>query len=564
MVRWYDPAVLARSAVLVTIANLFGRNSDTRLIEALATQPQNAFNYNAAADASGEFWLDFVADLGDGWNSTFAIASGLAEPELTVASVGGESLATRGGQVLVFGGDEVYPYPSKEAYAQRTEIPYATAFAGAARHPDVFAVPGNHDWYDSLVEFSRLFCRPERGFGGCRSQQTRSYFALQLPGKWWLLAMDLQLGADLDEPQVSYFQDIAKRLEPDAHVILCVPDPQWIYEKTYPGHSTYENETLRFFEERILQRPIAMFLTGDLHFYKRHERADGVQKIVAGGGGAFLHPTHAPRTETVRGGFKQRACYPDEDTSERLTWRNFLFPVLNPSYMWIPAVLYCLSAWLASASLTTADTINLGTAFHAAITGAIRDPFDGLWLLSFIAAFVFFTDTHVRWFRVLGGITHAFSHLVGAFALGWVALLVTTRWWGLHFGDISQMLVSGLIVYCGGALLGSLVLGVYLFLSLRIFGRHANEAFSSLHIEDYKQWLRIKITQAGELTLHVIAIDRVPRRWQRETRAGVERHVPHDVRATAPRLLEKLVMRPRSGGYAVSGIDQAGRSYQRD
>ena len=33
-----------------------------------------------------------------------------------------------------------------------------------------------------------------------------------------------------------------------------------------------------------------MFLTGDLHFYKRHENAEGIQKITSGGGGAFLHP----------------------------------------------------------------------------------------------------------------------------------------------------------------------------------------------------------------------------------------------------------------------------------
>ena len=65
--------------------------------------------------------------------------------------------------MLLFGGDEVYPYPSRKAYEQGTEKPYATAIAGRAERPDVFAVPGNHDWYDSLVAFSRTFCRPERG-----------------------------------------------------------------------------------------------------------------------------------------------------------------------------------------------------------------------------------------------------------------------------------------------------------------------------------------------------------------------------------------------------------------
>ena len=562
MVCWYDPAVLARAAAYVGIANLFGRNSDTRLIEALATQPQHQFDYANAASESGEFWLDFVADLGDGWNSTYAIACAVAEPALTVASAGGASVATQGGAALIFGGDEVYPYPSKEAYAKRTEAPYAMAFAGAVRHPDVFAVPGNHDWYDSLVAFSRLFCRPDRAFAGCRTQQTRSYFALQLPGNWWLLAIDLQLDADLDEPQVRYFKDIATQIAPDAHVILCVPTPQWIYEKSYPGHTSYEDATLVYFEREVLKHQVAVYLTGDLHCYKRHERDDGVQKIVSGGGGAFLHPTHAPRTDSVRGGFHQRACYPDEATSARLTWRNFLFPLLNPRYMWIPAVLYCLSAWLASASLTAADTVSLSKALHAAIAGGIRNPFDGLWLLLYIGAFVLFTDTHVRWFRIAGGICHAIAHLFAAFGLGWLALRFTTRLLGFEFGDIPQMLLSGGLTFFGGGMVGSMVLGIYLFLSLALFGRHSEEAFSSLRIEDWKQFLRMRITPRGELSLFAICIDRVPRSWRFNQQAGRSRYQAHDSRATPPRLIEKLVLRPLGAGrYAVGGIDQQGRAY---
>ena len=242
-----------------------------------------------------------------------------------------------------------------------------------------------------------------------------------------------------------------------------------------------------------------------------------------------------------------------------------MFPLLNPRYMWIPAVMYCLSAWLASASLTTADTESLSLALHAAVVGAIRDPFNGLWLLTFIAAFVFFTDTHVRWFRVLGGITHALAHLFAAFGIGWLSLLLTTRGWGLHFGDISQMLISGVLTFLGGAIAGSMVLGIYLFLSLRVFGRHSNEAFSSLHIEDFKNWVRLRITPDGELSLYAMAIDRVPRSWRRDKRAGREHYAARDVHATPPRLLEKLVLKPLgTGRYRVSGIDSRGRSYQRD
>ena len=563
MVGWYDPGVLAQSAWLMTVANIFGRHSDSRLIEALASQPQQEFKFEANPE-TGEFWLDYVSDVADGWNSTYAIARAVAEPQLEVAAANGEAVATLGGQVLVFGGDEVYPYPSKEAYQTRTEAPYGSAFQGAQRYPAVFAVPGNHDWYDSLVAFSRVFCRPERGFAGCRTQQTRSYFALQLPHDWWLLAIDLQLGADLDEPQVRYFQDVIARLPAGAHVILCVPDPQWIYEVGYPENSSYSDGALKYFEERLLRRRVAVFLTGDLHFYKRHERPDGAQKIVSGGGGAFLHPTHAPATGTLRGGFRERACYPDVATSRRLTWWNLVFPFLNPKFLPIPAVLYMLSAWLASSTFTARDVSSLAAAFDAALTGAIRDPINGLWLMGVVSAFVFFTDTHARWYRVLGGITHAIAHLGAAFALGWLALVVTTRWLGLPFGGVAQMLASGAITFIGGGIAGSIVLGGYLFLSLRVFGRHSNEAFSSLRIQDYKQWLRLQIDAAGALTIHAIGIDRVPRRWVERRGLNAGRIEPQDPNSTPPRLIEKVTLRPRGdGAYAVSGIDQRGRPYSR-
>ncbi len=562
MVGWYDPQVLARSALFMTLANLFGRHSDTRLIEALASQSQHEFVFDGDA-GSGAFWFDYVSDIADGWNPTYAVASAVAPPLLQVQSAAGERIDTRGGDVLVFGGDEVYPYPSKEAYEVRAENPYATAFAGAQRWPTVFAIPGNHDWYDSLIAFSRMFCRPERGFAGCPTRQTRSYFALHLPHDWWLFAVDLQLGADLDEPQVRYFQDVVSRMPATAHVILCVPDPQWIYERSYPDHPSYTDAVIRFFERQILRRKVAIYLTGDLHFYKRHENADGVQKVVSGGGGAFLHPTHAPLTASLRDGFTEKACYPPVDTSERLTWRNLLFPWLNPKYLYIPAVLYMLTAWFASATLSAGDLADVSTALLATVRGALRNPFFGLWMLTFVSAFVFFTDTHLRWYRVLGGIGHALSHLAAAFLLGWVTVLLTTRMLALPFGELPQMLVSAVILFFGGGFAGAVVLGLYLFLSLRLFGRHANEAFSSLRIQDYKQWVRFRVDAAGSLSLFSIGIDRVPRRWRdSEADDGIPKVVADDPRASHASLIEMLTLRPLGDGkFAVSGIDQRGQRY---
>lgn len=542
MVGWYDPRVLVHSAYQLAVANIFGRHSDTRLIEALASQPQSVFDYSREG-AGGDFWLDYTADIGDGWNSTYAIADALARPELPVEHRGAAE-QTHAGRVLVFGGDEVYPYPSRHEYEVRTETPYRLAFAGRHR-PDVFAIPGNHDWYDSLVAFSRSFCRPERGFAGCATRQTRSYFALKLPADWWLLAIDLQLGADLDEPQVRYFQQVAQHMGADARLIFCVPEPRWILENAYPRHTNYEElSSTRFLEEQVFRRKARVFLTGDLHFYKRHENAEGVQKITAGGGGAFLHPTHAPDTRSLRKGFVQRAVYPDEKTSARLSWRNFLFPLINPKSGWLYAVLYSMSAWLASASLEAADVIDLPTAWQAALHAAIRDPLDGMWLVTVLAAFVFFTDSHIRSWRILGGACHAVLHLAAAFMVGWLALLLTTRTFDMGYGTIGQLLASGFITFTLGGPVGAFILGVYLFASIRVFGRHGNEAFSSLRIADFKHWLRLRIDAAGALTIYAIGIDRVPRRWRAANRRGEPTQESADARASAPRLIDKVVVRP--------------------
>jgi hypothetical protein len=539
MVGWYDPRVLMQSGYQVAIANIFGRHSDTRLIEALASQPQTEFDYSAH---EGDFWLDYVADTGDGWNSTYAIADALAQSTLEVDHHGLKE-TTHAGKLLVFGGDEVYPYPTRNEYDSRTEGPYRHAFAGRAR-PDVFAIPGNHDWYDSLVAFSRTFCRPERGFAGCKTQQTRSYFALKLPHNWWLAAIDLQLGADLDEPQVQYFKSVAARMDPAARLILCVPEPRWILEDAYPRHSSYdEQSSTAYLESEVFKRKAQVFLTGDLHFYKRHENAAGIQKITSGGGGAFLHPTHAPKTRELRNGFKQRAVYPDEKTSLALSWRNFLFPVINPKAGWLWAFLYTMSAWLASSRLEAADVIDLPTALAASINAGIRDPLNGMWLFAIIAGFIFFTDTHVRSWRFFGGAFHAAMHLTAAFFVGWWALLLTDRVLHLTYGSTVQLVLSGVITLLLGAVVGCFILGAYLFVSVALLGRHSNEAFSSLRIQDFKEWLRIRIDAKGALTIWAIAIDRVPRKWKPTQRNGQATFEADDRHATAPRLIDRVEVR---------------------
>src|SRR4051812_409922 len=82
MVGWYDPLQLIRTAMQVAVSTLFGRNAAYRLIEALA-QPTHTETV-VTPDVNGDVWIDYVADLGDGWNSTYAIAQSVAQDGLEV------------------------------------------------------------------------------------------------------------------------------------------------------------------------------------------------------------------------------------------------------------------------------------------------------------------------------------------------------------------------------------------------------------------------------------------------------------------------------------------------
>ena len=69
----------------------------------------------------------------------------------------------------------------------------------------MLALPGNHDWYDGLTAFLRLFTQ-DRMIGGWRTEQKRSYFTVQLPHRWWLVGLDSQLDSYFDDPQLKYFE----------------------------------------------------------------------------------------------------------------------------------------------------------------------------------------------------------------------------------------------------------------------------------------------------------------------------------------------------------------------
>ena len=554
MVGWYDPSQLARTAVDVVISTLFGRHADYRLMEALATSGDTeAHDYtrhwkvgledrdipDSLGNPREDIWLDYVGDVGDGWDSTYAVAHCLAQPELRVSNPYDHTTCiTKRGDILVFGGDQVYPVADRKQYRERLSQPYEAAMCRTdSPHPHAYAIPGNHDWYDSLVSFTRLFCQ-KRWFGGWQTNQSRSYFALKLPGRWWLLGTDVQLDSDIDVQQVNFFRGVAKKMELGDRVIICTAEPHWVYAAAYgKDDSNFNENNLAFLEKRVIggQAKVAAFIAGDEHHYRRYGAEDGTQKITAGGGGAFLHPTHGREATELPGGYKLKECFPRRNDSKKLTWRNLLFAARNPWFGILTAVLYVLTAWAAKTDVSRIT--NIFEAMGAAIN-TLKTPSALFWVLAMVGAFAMFTDTHVRWYRIVGGVLHGFAHLVATFFIGWGAARLGYAL-DLPFDSWGQLLLSGSILFVLGWIIGSTILGAYLFISLTFFGRHANEAFSSLSIPDYKNFLRMRIEANGDLTVFPIGLRRVPRKWKRQANgAGGPAYIPNDKRASLPELID--------------------------
>ncbi|HKR02625.1 MAG TPA: metallophosphoesterase [Pyrinomonadaceae bacterium] len=618
MVGWYDPRQLIRTGTQVAISTIFGRHSDRRLVEALASGQPEIYDYTYHYTDDGhelcemdknrpreEIWIDYVADTGEGWNSTYAVAYYATEEarefEYTDAESKQKKLAqTRRGDLLLFGGDEVYPAADRLEYDQRLVKPYQAAFPLRQRieHPHCFAIPGNHDWYDSLISFSRLFCS-KRWFGSWRTRQSRSYFALKLPHGWWLLGTDIQLDSDLDAPQVEYFKGVAAQMSETDRVILCNAEPHWIFARMYEHLDSHISESNLAFLEKMLGKKIAVFIAGDLHHYRRHEATDfsSTQKITAGGGGAFLHPTHSgllgtdvSRLEEKSSGrvFEKRVAYPPEEVSRKLNWRNLIFPYLrgnqSRAFGLLTAVLYLLTTLAVVSDFRHIErtasgirsVVGLKNIIGTTLDTVLNSPMTLFWVLLTILGFVLFTDTHSKAHRWIMGSLHALAHIFSAFtvALGSIYFVIflatrTSAWnhppalkWvyqltqGEHVFRLDmRVLLVVLLIAAGGYVVGSFIQGLYLLISLNIFGRHFNESFSTIAVEDWKSFLKLKIDSAGDLTIYPIGISKVPRRWKSSDAATGAEMLPDDLGATEPALIEPPIVLKRTTATTTGVVD---------
>ncbi|HRI38383.1 MAG TPA: hypothetical protein PLO50_07500, partial [Nitrospira sp.] len=196
-VSWFDTRQLAATAMKSLAATIVGPMTGRReIMAALAPDVEEIPEYTP--DSTGALWLDYISDTGDGWNATYSMmwlagrdgltlrqdgtptpqpipSSGFKEE---ISSIDG-AVSLPHGKILILGGDQVYPTASAGNYKARFSDVMRSARSWQQPARDLFAIPGNHDWYDGLTNFIRLFCHTgdgRRWFGAWRSKQRRSYF----------------------------------------------------------------------------------------------------------------------------------------------------------------------------------------------------------------------------------------------------------------------------------------------------------------------------------------------------------------------------------------------------
>jgi len=282
-----------------------------------------------------DLWLDFVADTGDDVAVSRAVARLVfADYELPDPAREGSFLNAPRGEILLFGGDTAYPVATAQEITNRVIVPFNQVLEALPPGPArvLLGIPGNHDWYDGLDGFARMFRRTaddEEGVArpsvvgisqrmieryaewarqfvrggtiekpkalaltGYQPVQSASYFALPLTSRLHLAAVDRQL-RNLDSRQVRFFEAWRARC-PDVSQLVLLPDPLFAFGAPSPtGTAMVEALNLDLETKRHF------LLSGDVHHYERIEHGAALH-LTAGGGGAFLHPAPLRRNERLR------------------------------------------------------------------------------------------------------------------------------------------------------------------------------------------------------------------------------------------------------------------------
>jgi hypothetical protein len=329
-VSWLNPATLwrARNGVAASLAG-DPTNDDRRRWVEMQRDRGVSPDFAIERDDPDTYSFMLLADTGEGDSPQYAVVPGFLRM----------SERTR---FTVLASDVLYPVGSVNEYGSKFFRPYKDYNA------PIYAVPGNHDWYDGINGFMRVFCdadaanlpprtrpkalsaswwrsllfkRPEvpdeqRLDESRRLRSGAAQRAVQ-PGPYWMIdsgplriiGIDTGLLGGIDKEQGQWLRRVSEGPKPK---ILVTGSPLYVDNEYHPcaieGGGTVDE---------IVSDPRCNYVAaigGDIHNYQRYPVQVGdrtIQYIVAGGGGAFMHATHTvPKVEVAGVTEQDFRCYP--------------------------------------------------------------------------------------------------------------------------------------------------------------------------------------------------------------------------------------------------------------
>jgi len=307
--------------------------------------------------AQRQRWLELLRESGRtvGFTDLVVDRRDLAQPAFLVIGDPGEGDASQycvataihsvpRTDFLVLCSDLIYPAGDVNDYADKFYVPYA-GYPGP-----VYALPGNHDWYDLLHGFMFTFCDARMPFAlppargpreriagllwrsarppqpalldrlraesppwrpGKLPAQPAPYFAIDT-GPLRIVCIDTGVNGALDAEQGAW---LARMSAGDKPKVLLTGKPLIVDYQRRPcaieGSDRTVDDIVRAAEHNYVAT-----IGGDIHNYQRYPvEVDGrvIQYVVAGGGGAYMHATHGLRPDTVPADLPDGVRFPPED-----------------------------------------------------------------------------------------------------------------------------------------------------------------------------------------------------------------------------------------------------------
>lgn len=457
-----------------------------------------------------DVWIDFVADTGDDAELAERIGRMLfrtyVAPDPRDPT---QQLQLPRGDLLIHGGDTAYPVATADEIHDRLVVPWNRAVLANGDDEKtrvLLGIPGNHDWYDGIDGFARMF--RERHYGddpeaqtepldfrflgrafqyvgqflagetlkkskalvvsGYKPLQRSSYFILPLTPTLHLFAVDRQLRR-IDYRQRRFLQDWAKR-HPEVARILVMHDPVFPFGRPNRGGLS----TLRSLRLSPEYEP-HLCLAGDIHHYRRETIGRSIH-VTAGGGGAFLHPT--PMDDSPRA--PAECVWPGPEQSRALLGRIPMHIALGRAGLIVHVAMFLLFA----------PALGLGGSMlgrAGLVPGSILAGLLSAVVMAFVGGV---REANGRKVAVLAALAGTLMGLLPSLALTALEPLADT--YDASTGTWFWAFLA-LVVALGA---GGLVFGMYLTV-LTALGLEMTQAFTAIAHHGYKHFVRLRVHADG-------------------------------------------------------------------